>query len=154
MVRRLIKTPSKQSFFLFGARGTGKSTVLRESYSPGEKFYYGGVFEHFIVAEIHRLASYLSPDTKLSFLKTKDDVEVDLVLERPGQRLCLIEIKSAGAVQPASLTNLARFADELGAEAYCLSQVSAPQILGNVKVMPWRQGLAQLFAHAGMDFQG
>lgn len=29
MVQRIVKLPNKQSFFLFGARGTGKSTLLR-----------------------------------------------------------------------------------------------------------------------------
>ena len=31
MVKRQIKLPEKQSFFLFGPRGTGKSTLLRQS---------------------------------------------------------------------------------------------------------------------------
>ena len=31
MVKRMLKLPREQSFFLFGPRGTGKSTLLRQS---------------------------------------------------------------------------------------------------------------------------
>ena len=38
MYSRLIKPPSQKSFFLFGARGTGKSTYVRQNY-PNALFY-------------------------------------------------------------------------------------------------------------------
>lgn len=40
MFRRLAKVPPNRSFFLFGARGTGKSTWLREQLPPSEYVVY------------------------------------------------------------------------------------------------------------------
>jgi len=48
--------------------------------------YYGCVFEHFIILECVRLASYFYPEYRFSYLKTRDDVEIDLIVERPDQR--------------------------------------------------------------------
>lgn len=38
-IKRLLKLPKKHSFFLFGARGTGKSTLLEESFKLEKSLY-------------------------------------------------------------------------------------------------------------------
>jgi predicted AAA+ superfamily ATPase len=43
MVHRILKPLKTNSFFIFGARGTGKSTFLREQF--GEKFHYINLLE-------------------------------------------------------------------------------------------------------------
>lgn len=40
MVKRLLSPPSERSFFLFGARGTGKTSVLRERYPERENIWF------------------------------------------------------------------------------------------------------------------
>lgn len=39
-VERTIQLPKNKSFFLFGPRQTGKSTLLKNQFSPGETIYY------------------------------------------------------------------------------------------------------------------
>jgi predicted AAA+ superfamily ATPase len=39
MLQRKVNIPKEQSFFLFGARGTGKSTLLKASLPPAETLY-------------------------------------------------------------------------------------------------------------------
>src|SRR3989338_1532337 len=40
MIKRIIHLPEKHSFFLFGARQTGKSTLLKSSLDPHRTLYY------------------------------------------------------------------------------------------------------------------
>ncbi|QLH41599.1 MAG: DUF4143 domain-containing protein [Coxiellaceae bacterium] len=56
---------------------------------------YGEIFEHFIIIECLKLASYFHQEYRFSYLQTKDGVEIDLVVERPGLPLLFIEIKSS-----------------------------------------------------------
>ena len=39
MLSRLLQTGRRNSFFLFGARGTGKTTYIRSAFDPGESLY-------------------------------------------------------------------------------------------------------------------
>ena len=39
MFRRLLKTTRRSSFFLFGARGTGKTTYIRDTFDPDRSLY-------------------------------------------------------------------------------------------------------------------
>ncbi|WP_446831744.1 ATP-binding protein [Candidatus Foliamicus sp.] len=39
MFRRILNTSKRSSFFLFGARGTGKTTYIRETFGPDESLY-------------------------------------------------------------------------------------------------------------------
>jgi hypothetical protein len=55
--------------------------------------YYGEVFEHYVILEAIRLANYFNLDYRFSYLKTKDDAEVDLIVDRPGKPHLFIEIK-------------------------------------------------------------
>jgi predicted AAA+ superfamily ATPase len=78
---------------------------------------YGDTFEHFIVAEIRRRFSYSDPDARLAYVRTKDDAEVDLVIERAGEPRFLIEIKSSAQIHEEDLRALSSFASELNANA-------------------------------------
>ncbi len=51
-----------------------------------------------------RLASYLRRQYKFSYLRTSDDVEIDLIIERPGEPTIYIEIKSTDHIQSTLLT--------------------------------------------------
>ena len=51
-----------------------------------------------VIIQCRNLESYYYRDYKFSYLKTKDDAEIDLVVERPGQDILFIEIKSSSDV--------------------------------------------------------
>lgn len=108
---------------------------------------YGDLFEHFIILQCKQLANYYHRDYRFSYLKTKDDAEIDLVVERPGQPLLFIEIKSSDNVQSYHLTNLKRLAHDFGhCEAICLSCDPYPKQVDGIKILPWMDGIKFYFS--------
>lgn len=108
---------------------------------------YGDLFETFIVNEFFKLNHYYEKDYSFYYLMTRDGVEIDLVVERPGEPLLLVEIKSASSVQERHLTPLFTLGGEFPhAERICISRVSEPQKHGgNIMVLPWDMALKQIF---------
>lgn len=105
---------------------------------------YGKAFEHFVILEIMRLNSYCEKDFRLSYLRTKDDAEVDLIVERPGAKTVFVEIKSATETDERSVRGLKNFRDVKDAEFYLLSQDPQAKIIDGVSIFPWREGLAKI----------
>nr|HPI41418.1 DUF4143 domain-containing protein [Pseudobdellovibrionaceae bacterium] len=85
-------------FYLFdtGIKRALDRTLTMEIHP--QTFAYGDAFEHWILTEIFRLNEYLKKDFRLSYFRTKDDVEVDLIIERPGKKDLLLEIKSKSLI--------------------------------------------------------
>ena len=108
--------------------------------------YYEEVFEHFIILECIKLADYYYTEYRFSYLSTKDDAEVDLVVERPGKPLLFIEIKSSNNVQQVDLRTFSALAKDFGeCQALCFSQDPRPKQLDNVTVLPWEEGIKRYF---------
>ena len=132
-------------FYLFD---TGVKRALAGALSlplQPRTYDFGRAFEHFIVAEAHRLNSNLRRGFRFYHLLTKDRAEIDLVIERPGRPLALVEIKSAVDVGDRHLRTIQRFASELDdAEAFCLSREATARQVGKVRVLPWMDGLAEI----------
>lgn len=110
-----------------------------------QSYEYGQAFEHFIVNEVHRLQSYKQLDYELSFLRTHDQAEIDLVIERPGMPRALVEIKSTPRIEAGDLRSLIRLGNDIAnSELFCLSRDPHPQLIQGVACLPWRQGLVEL----------
>jgi len=108
---------------------------------------YGHAFEHFIINECMRLASYYKKEYQFSYVRTVTDLEIDLVIERPGQATLLIEIKSTGEVMKPMLKALGLLKHEFaGAEALCLSNDPYAKRFDDILVLPWKQGLEYIFS--------
>jgi predicted AAA+ superfamily ATPase len=109
---------------------------------------FGKTFEHFIVLEIYRTCEYLKNDFRLSFLRTKDDAEIDLVIERPGKADLLLEIKSTKRVSEEDVRTVARFKKEwdrksVDVAVWSLDPLS--KVINGVDCVYWQQGFAELF---------
>jgi predicted AAA+ superfamily ATPase len=110
------------------------------SYSAGNRF------EHFIFLEIYRLQSYRELGWRFSYLRTKDDAEIDLIIERPNQSTVLIEIKATDTVSERHAANLNRFAPDFqSAEAILLSNDPIAKRFNHVQCLHWRTWLSQVF---------
>ncbi|PIR26180.1 MAG: ATPase [Deltaproteobacteria bacterium CG11_big_fil_rev_8_21_14_0_20_42_23] len=106
---------------------------------------FGNLFEQFVILEIYKRNHYFMKDYRFSYLRTKDDAEIDLIIERPGLPLALIEIKSSPRIDESHLRTLARFRQDLGnCDAYCLSQDPLARIVQGIHVLPWTKGLEEL----------
>ena len=143
--KRLSRKPK---FYLFDT-GVVKSLthMLSVPLTPGNS-YYGEAFEHYIILEAIRLANYFSLDYRFSYLKTKDDAEVDLIVDRPGKPYLFIEIKSNNNVRPEQLRTFKRLTKEFGeCESVCLSMDPYPRQVDNIKILPWQLGIKQFFTN-------
>lgn len=141
--KRLSKKPKFYFFDTGVARALSAqlSIPLRESTSA-----YGDCFEHFVILQIMQLISYFHPEYRVSYIRTKDDLEIDLVVERPGKPILLVEIKSARNIHEQQLRGLNIITQDLpGSEAICLSQEQFAKKYGNITVYPWQEGLIHFF---------
>jgi predicted AAA+ superfamily ATPase len=105
-------------------------------------YEFGAAFEHFVINEIMRLGAYRCPDWQFSYLRTKDDAEIDLIIDRPGAPTALIEIKSTETIRQGDTTTLARFADDFkNSECFCFSRDPNHKKIGPVTCVHWQDGL-------------
>src|ERR1700733_4999266 len=109
-------------------------------------FAYGEAFEHFIILEFIRLASYFQPDYRFSYVRTAGDVEIDLIVERPGKPLLCIEIKSSDSIDEADISSFKRLTEDIpNSEAIVLSQDRFMKKYKHVTCYLWKQGLKEFF---------
>src|SRR5262249_28051244 len=99
---------------------------------------FGRMFEHFIVQQIIRENDYRSANYRFSYLRTKDDVEVDLVIERPGKKTLLVEIKSAVQVRSGDLQGFRRLSkDFANSRSIVLCRAQRAALQNGIAVLPW-----------------
>jgi predicted AAA+ superfamily ATPase len=142
--KRLSQTP-KFYFFDLGVVRT-LSRTHRMPLIP-QTIGDGDYFEQFIIIEVYKLCQYFHPDYRLSFIRTKDDMEIDLVVERPGQPLLLIEIKSTTQIDESMLSTLKRVQTDLPeAEYCCFSNDPIPKTFERgISVYHWQKALQKFF---------
>lgn len=141
--KRLRQSPK---FYFFDTGVVRELTRLTDIPIRERTNHFGNYFEHYIILECHRLASYLKPNYKFSYIQTKDNVEIDLVIERPGKPLLLIEIKSSQSLQKEMITQFIKLSKAIpNAEAICLSRDMYAKQYEHVRALPWLDGLKEIF---------
>lgn len=107
---------------------------------------YGNAFEHFIILECLKLSDYHRRDYRFNYLRTPSDVEIDLIVERPGKPLLCIEIKSNSNINREDISSFKHITAEIpNSEAVVLSQDKYAKKFEHVLVFPWQQGIHELF---------
>jgi predicted AAA+ superfamily ATPase len=104
-VSRLTKTPKLH--FL----DTGLLATLRDAHTTRlqkDRTAYGPLLENFVVSEVLKLATWSDRRLRISHLRTKEQDEVDLVIEDRRGRIIGIEIKASATVYPHDLRGLRR----------------------------------------------
>ena len=100
---------------------------------------YGWAFEHFVVLEIKRRLDYREREAKLSFFRTSDGAEVDLILDLD-KKIWAIEIKSSGEPSPAEIRGLKSFmSDHKYDRAICLCRTPRRYVSGDIEFLPWQE---------------
>ena len=109
-------------------------------------FEYGKYFESWVINEVFRFNRYADKDWKLSFLRTANDVEVDLIIETPRGKTYAIEIKSKPV--PTLLDFQSGFKAILAlvpnAKCLCICTGGESRLVGGYQVLPWRAFLDDL----------
>ncbi len=120
-VRKQEKSGKKFYLFDNGVRNALSRTLdipINES-----TYYFGQAFEHFIIQEFYRLASYRNKDELLFYYQTQGGLEIDLIIEKPGRPLLAIEIKSTNSISKDQLRHLRSFAEiQPKSKRFCISR--------------------------------
>ena len=136
--KQLVAAPE---FYLFD---TGVVRALNRSLKSElreEIYAFGRFFEHFVISECIRLNEYSRQEFRFSYLQTKDGAEIDLVIDRPGQALALVEVKSARLVSEDDINKVTALARDLpGSEAFIFSREPRARKVGQVQILPWQDG--------------
>jgi predicted AAA+ superfamily ATPase len=142
-IRKRQALKPKFYFFDLGVKRALDQTLTVELLP--QTFAFGDAFEHFIICEAYRLNTYLTKDFGLSFLRTKDDAEVDLVIDRPGRTRLFVEIKSSESIDGSDCRGLGHLAKDANAQALLLSRDKTSKDYDQVKCMFWKDGLKYIF---------
>lgn len=142
----LRKRQRQNPKFYFFDIGVQRALSKRLDLGIQESNYeYGDLFESFVILEIFRLSQYLDKDWTLSYLRTKDDLEVDLIIDRPGLPRAFVEIKSTQKVETEKLTGFKALIKTLsGVECFVLSRDKKEFIKDGISYLPWHKGIQEL----------
>lgn len=83
--------------------------LLRGAGSP-----LGPLLEGFVAAELSRQATWCDQDVGLFHYRTKDKVEVDVILENNRRQVVAVEVKAAATVKAEDFRGLRHLAERLG----------------------------------------
>lgn len=113
-----------------------------------QTYAWGDAFEHWVILEVLKSVSYRRLDWSLSYLRTKDDAEIDLIIERPGKPMALVEIKSKSKVVAADAKALESLGPDVDqkAERLLLSLDPLEARFGKTRALHWQKGLEALFS--------
>jgi predicted AAA+ superfamily ATPase len=95
-VRKVQKQSPKFYFVDNGIKRALEGGKLRYPILP-RTTDFGNAFEAWFIFECFARNQYLKKDYKFSYLRTKDDVEIDLIIQKPNGDELLVEIKSASS---------------------------------------------------------
>lgn len=143
-IRKILSEKPK---FYFFDNGVTRSLALQLNVPLVPKTSaYGCAFEHFIITQMIALNSYYKKDFRFSYLRTRNDVEIDLIIERPGKSLLCIEIKSNDVVKESDIVGFASLVHDLpNPQAMVLSQDKQAKLFGDIHVLPWQEGMDKIF---------
>ena len=110
-VSRLTKTPKLH--FL----DTGLLAALRDTNVARlqkDRTAYGPLLENFVVSEVLKLTTWSDRRLRISHFRTKEQDEVDLVIEDRRGRVIGIEVKASATVRPQDLRGLRQLQEAVG----------------------------------------
>ena len=110
-VSRLIKT-AKLSFLDSGLLAALRRTDASDIAIDRSKF--GPLLENFVVSEIFKLASWNEEQFSFSHFRTREQEEVDLVIEDRRGRIVGVEVKASATVRPSDFNGLKRLQQAAG----------------------------------------
>lgn len=134
-------------FYLFDP-GVARALAGRVDLDLAVKTYeYGRLFEGFIVNEINRCLAYKNKQYKLSYLRIKEELEIDLVIEQAGRPLCLIEIKAADRVDERHVKSLLTLSKDFeNSKRFLFSNDKDTKNLSGVLACHWKEGIERIIA--------
>ena len=96
--------------------------------------------------EVIKTASYKRKDWTYSYLRTKDNLEIDLIIQQP-KTLLLIEIKSKDRVSIEDTKALSSLSKDIDPKAkkWLVSRDPLERNFNSVRALHWQKALKKLF---------
>lgn len=145
--RSVRRRQAKHQKFYFFDTGVARAATqtLRAKVVVGS-YEFGRLFEQLVILEIVKTNAASESDYQLSYLRTADGGEIDLIATR-GKATLAIEIKSTHDPDITAVRRLARLSRGISAcQPYIFCCTSIATEIEGVKILPWQQGVAELFA--------
>jgi predicted AAA+ superfamily ATPase len=144
-IRKRQRESPKFYFFDLGIKRALERTLRLEV--PPNSYTYGEAFESWIVQECFRMNEYKKADFRFSYLRTQAGVEVDMVIERPGKKDFLLEIKSSRRIGQEDTKAISKIsaAWDRSCDAQVWSLDPHAKKIDNIECLPWQQGIKKLF---------
>lgn len=137
---RSVRKVQKQSpKFYFVDNGIKRALEARLRSPLSERTSeYGNAFESWFIFECFARNQYFKKGYQFSYLRTKDDVEIDLIIQKPDGEEYLVEIKSTTSPRAKDLKNLYSLKDAFPrAKSFCVSRAVSSQKWDHIRVMHW-----------------
>ncbi len=115
-LKRLVKTPKlhmTDTGLACGLLGVGADDLR------GDRTLLGQLLETFVIQELRRQASGWEHDLRFFHYRDKDQVEVDIVLERGPGRIVGVEVKASATLRDSDRRGLERLRDAAGSRFSC-----------------------------------
>ena len=108
-------------------------------------YSFGQCFEHQVIVEAYRLNEYLEANYKMSYFRSKDGLEIDLILQK-GQEKILIEIKSKQKTLSDDLKSLKLVKKDISkCKRFLLSLDKTARKEDGIFILHWQEGLKKIF---------
>lgn len=137
----------KPKFYLFdpGVARSMTRQLEEEIYESTSEF--GDLFEQMIINEFFRMRDYLEKSWNFYYLRTKDGVEIDLIIEQKKNHFLLIEIKSSEKILPSHYQSLIKIGAEFDhVKKIILCREKRTRLTNEgVHIFPWQLGLHEIF---------
>ncbi len=142
-VRSVQKRAPKFYFFDTGVHRAIEKKLKITVESRSSEF--GKLFESWFINEVHRYNEYFQLDYHISYLRTKDDAEIDLIIERPDGSISLVEIKSSEVIEDRHLKHLISFKKDFpNADLVCISNEKKARKVNDIQILPWKSSFKYL----------
>jgi predicted AAA+ superfamily ATPase len=142
-IRKRQSTRPKFYFFDTGVKRALDYTISQELYSGS--YAFGNAFEHLIILELIRLNDYFRRDYRFSYLRTPAGLEIDLVIDRPGLPVALVEIKSTGHAGDEECSATNSFVKDIpGSAGFCISRDPHRKKIGSTLCIPFYDAAKEL----------
>ena len=144
-VRKQQMTSPKFYFFDLGVKKALERS-LDSPLVPGT-FAFGQAFEHFIVLECYRLNEYFKTDYRFYYLKDKQGLEIDLIIDRGQKASILVEIKSSNNITEADVKTLKKISScwDSPCEAQLWSNEEWERVIQGITCLPWKTALEKIW---------
>lgn len=108
-------------------------------------YAYGICFEQFYILELFKLNHYCQADYAFSYLMTGGNVEIDLIIDRPGRPTLLVEIKSSDRTTIKDAKNLLTIYKDLPTSCECYVVSNDPHAYDHsgIKFIPWQKSFEE-----------